>query len=91
MDVASFLNVKFENSLFFFDGRFRPVPLEQTWVFYYYFLFIFYRFIGVKCGPQSQVTGKEGGTTPMELLKQMDIVCYERMAQFVRDGHQVCV
>lgn len=30
LDVANFLRVNLEKGLFFFDGRFRPVPLTQT-------------------------------------------------------------
>lgn len=30
MDVARFLKVNPQKGLFFFDGRFRPVPLTQT-------------------------------------------------------------
>jgi hypothetical protein len=57
MDVATFLNVDLERNLFFFDGRFRPVPLEQT-------------FIGVKCGPVNTNTGKSS-TSQMEMQKQV--------------------
>ena len=32
LDVARFLNVNPYKGLFFFDGRFRPVPLAQTFV-----------------------------------------------------------
>ena len=32
LDVASFLQVHPEKGLFFFDGRFRPVPLSQTFI-----------------------------------------------------------
>lgn len=32
IDVARFLNVNPMSGLFFFDGRFRPVPLEQTFI-----------------------------------------------------------
>lgn len=32
MDVARFLNVDPKKGLFFFDGRFRPVPLAQTFI-----------------------------------------------------------
>ena len=32
MDVARFLRVNPEKGLFFFDGRFRPVPLTQVFV-----------------------------------------------------------
>lgn len=32
LDVARFLHVNFYQGLFFFDGRFRPVPLSQTFV-----------------------------------------------------------
>jgi replicative superfamily II helicase len=28
-DVAQFLGVDLEKGLFFFDGRFRPIPLTQ--------------------------------------------------------------
>lgn len=32
IDVARFLNVNPHRGLFFFDGRFRPVPLQQTFI-----------------------------------------------------------
>ncbi|KAE9553444.1 hypothetical protein FO519_003357 [Halicephalobus sp. NKZ332] len=32
IDVANFLQVDPEKGLFFFDGRFRPVPLSQTFI-----------------------------------------------------------
>lgn len=32
LDVARFLRVNFYKGLFFFDGRFRPVPLTQTFI-----------------------------------------------------------
>ncbi|XP_039272645.2 activating signal cointegrator 1 complex subunit 3-like [Styela clava] len=32
LDVASFLRVNPHKGLFYFDGRFRPVPLEQTFI-----------------------------------------------------------
>lgn len=32
VDVARFLNVNPHSGLFFFDGRFRPVPLAQTFI-----------------------------------------------------------
>lgn len=32
LDVATFLHVNPYIGLFFFDGRFRPVPLGQTFV-----------------------------------------------------------
>lgn len=32
LDVARFLNVDPKRGLFFFDGRFRPVPLAQTFI-----------------------------------------------------------
>eukprot|EP00656_Telonema_subtile_P033410 TRINITY_DN3701_c0_g1_i2.p1 TRINITY_DN3701_c0_g1~~TRINITY_DN3701_c0_g1_i2.p1 ORF type:complete len:1741 (-),score=696.10 TRINITY_DN3701_c0_g1_i2:270-5492(-) len=31
-DVAAFIRVKPETGLFFFDGSYRPVPLEQTYI-----------------------------------------------------------
>ena len=32
LDVARFLRVSPYKGLFFFDGRFRPVPLSQTFI-----------------------------------------------------------
>uniref|UniRef100_A0A914YTQ4 Activating signal cointegrator 1 complex subunit 3 n=1 Tax=Panagrolaimus superbus TaxID=310955 RepID=A0A914YTQ4_9BILA len=32
IDVATFLDINPEKGLFFFDGRFRPVPLAQTFI-----------------------------------------------------------
>ena len=32
LDVARFLHVNPQTGLFFFDGRFRPVPLAQTFI-----------------------------------------------------------
>jgi len=32
VDVARFLGVNLRKGLFFFDGRFRPVPLAQTFI-----------------------------------------------------------
>ena len=32
LDVARFLNVNPHKGLFYFDGRFRPVPLQQTYI-----------------------------------------------------------
>ena len=32
IDVAHFLRVNPYEGLFFFDGRFRPVPLKQTFI-----------------------------------------------------------
>lgn len=66
MDVAQFLRVNPFLGLFFFDGRFRPVPLAQT-------------FIGVK------------QPNPMRQKQDMDEICYEKVIEFVRGGHQVMV
>jgi len=32
VDVATFLRVKMDKGLYFFDNKFRPVPLEQTFI-----------------------------------------------------------
>ena len=66
IDVATFLRVNPYKGLFFFDGRFRPVPLGTT-------------FIGVK-----QVNA-------WKQKADMDEICYERVADLVRAGHQVMV
>ncbi|KRZ76461.1 Activating signal cointegrator 1 complex subunit 3 [Trichinella papuae] len=65
-DVAQFLHVNPNEGLFFFDNRFRPVPLTQI-------------FIGVK------------GNNKFVLNKNMDMICYEQVHRFVKNGHQVMV
>ncbi|KAK6170203.1 hypothetical protein SNE40_018654 [Patella caerulea] len=66
IDVARFLNVNPYLGLFFFDGRFRPVPLGQT-------------FIGIKT------------TNKVQQLQDFNTVCYEKVVEDVRKGHQVMV
>ncbi|KZC07318.1 Activating signal cointegrator 1 complex subunit 3 [Dufourea novaeangliae] len=66
VDVAKFLRVNPYRGLFYFDHRFRPVPLSQT-------------FIGVKA------------TAPLQQATDMDLICYEKVVEFVRNGHQVLV
>lgn len=65
-DVARFLRVNPNKGLFYFDHRFRPVPLSQT-------------FIGVKA------------TRPMQQMNDMDLVCYNKVVEMVRQDHQVMV
>ena len=43
-DVATFLRVDPTQGLFHFDGRFRPVPLAQTFVFLRKNIFLFFQF-----------------------------------------------
>lgn len=50
--------------LFYFDGRFRPVPLSQS-------------FVGIK------------STNVLNQLRDMDRVCYNKVIDNVRHGHQV--
>lgn len=66
IDVARFLRVNPYQGLFFFDGRFRPVPLSSC-------------FIGVK------------GNNNLQQLTQMDQVCYDKVVDLLKDGHQVMV
>ncbi|XP_011865347.1 PREDICTED: activating signal cointegrator 1 complex subunit 3 [Vollenhovia emeryi] len=66
LDVARFLRVNPNKGLFYFDHRFRPVPLSQT-------------FIGVKA------------VKPMQQMADMDLVCYNKVVEMVRQGHQVMV
>lgn len=63
-DVAQFLRVN-KKAVFYFDARFRPVPLSQT-------------FIGIK------------SLKPLQQMNDMDQVCYEKVYEMVRKGHQVC-
>lgn len=64
LDVARFLNVNPHKGLFYFDGRFRPVPLQQT-------------FIGIRA------------TGFLQQQKDMDEICYEKVLDNVKQGHQV--
>ncbi|XP_034936753.1 activating signal cointegrator 1 complex subunit 3 [Chelonus insularis] len=66
VDVARFLRVNPYKGLFYFDHRFRPVPLSQT-------------FIGVKA------------IKPMQQINDMDLVCYNKVVDMVKKGHQVMV
>ncbi|KAF3840310.1 hypothetical protein F7725_019027 [Dissostichus mawsoni] len=66
LDVASFLHVNPYIGLFFFDSRFRPVPLGQT-------------FVGVKA------------TNKIQQLHDMEEICYNKVLEQVKDGHQVMV
>ncbi|KAG7336122.1 hypothetical protein KOW79_000815 [Hemibagrus wyckioides] len=66
LDVASFLHVNPYIGLFFFDGRFRPVPLGQT-------------FVGIKT------------TNKIQQLHDMEEVCYNKVLEQIKAGHQVMV
>lgn len=61
LDVASFLKVNPRSGLFFFDNRFRSVPLTTS-------------FIGIRKKNENET---------------MDMVCYEKVVSFIREGHQV--
>lgn len=63
LDVASFLKVNTRTGLFFFDNRFRSVPLTTT-------------FVGCKKKNENET---------------MDMVCYEKVVGFIREGHQAMV
>ncbi|XP_054637611.1 activating signal cointegrator 1 complex subunit 3 isoform X1 [Dunckerocampus dactyliophorus] len=65
-DVATFLHVNPYIGLFFFDSRFRPVPLGQT-------------FVGVKA------------TNKIQQMHDMEEVCYDKVLEQVKAGHQVMV
>ncbi|XP_039972901.1 activating signal cointegrator 1 complex subunit 3 [Xiphias gladius] len=66
LDVAAFLHVNPYIGLFFFDSRFRPVPLGQT-------------FVGIKT------------TNKIQQLHDMEEVCYNKVLEQVKAGHQVMV
>ncbi|XP_045900311.1 activating signal cointegrator 1 complex subunit 3 [Micropterus dolomieu] len=66
LDVAAFLHVNPYIGLFFFDSRFRPVPLGQT-------------FVGIKT------------TSKIQQLHDMEEVCYNKVVEQVKAGHQVMV
>ncbi|VDK53455.1 unnamed protein product, partial [Anisakis simplex] len=71
VDVARFLRVNPYKGLFFFDSRFRPVPLAQT-------------FIGVR-KPVGSLSSSRFSSA------ELDEVCYEKVHQFAKQGHQVLV
>uniref|UniRef100_A0A8C6KKY3 Activating signal cointegrator 1 complex subunit 3 n=1 Tax=Nothobranchius furzeri TaxID=105023 RepID=A0A8C6KKY3_NOTFU len=66
LDVATFLHVNPYIGLFFFDSRFRPVPLGQT-------------FVGIKT------------TNKIQQIHDMEEVCYNKVLEQVKAGHQVMV
>lgn len=66
LDVAEFLRVNPKTGLFFFDSRFRPVPLIQT-------------FIGAK------------SMNKMQVLRDMDEICFERVKSHVQRNNQCLV
>ncbi|KAF3691498.1 Activating signal cointegrator 1 complex subunit 3 [Channa argus] len=66
LDVAAFLHVNPYIGLFFFDSRFRPVPLGQT-------------FVGIK------------STNKIQQLHDTEEVCYNKVLEQVKAGHQVMV
>lgn len=66
LDVATFLHVNPFIGLFFFDSRFRPVPLGMS-------------FVGVK------------STNKIQQLHDMEEVCYDKVLEQIRAGHQVMV
>ncbi|KAJ8984827.1 hypothetical protein NQ317_013026 [Molorchus minor] len=63
LDVATFLKVNPRTGLFFFDNRYRSVPLTTS-------------FIG--CKKKNEID-------------TMDMVCYEKIVGFIREGHQAMV
>lgn len=95
LDVASFLHVNPFIGLFYFDSRFRPVPLGQS-------------FVGIKTTnkvPSSQEIScyaKYNGflnhisvflivmfSSQIQQLHDMEEVCYEKVLEQIRAGHQV--
>ncbi|XP_032413978.1 activating signal cointegrator 1 complex subunit 3 isoform X1 [Xiphophorus hellerii] len=66
LDVAAFLHVNPYIGLFFFDSRFRPVPLGQT-------------FVAIKT------------TNKIQQIHDMEEVCYNKVLQQIKGGHQVMV
>lgn len=66
IDVARFLRVNPAIGLFFFDSRFRPIPLSQ-------------QFIGVKA------------SKTMQMMSDMNTICYDKCIEQLRNGKQVMV
>jgi activating signal cointegrator complex subunit 3 len=82
-DVATFLHVNPYSGLFSFDGRFRPVPLAQTFIgllkcSHYGFALIFILALGIKA------------VNIMQQVQDFNKVCYDKVVEQVEKGYQVC-
>uniref|UniRef100_A0A914KRM4 Activating signal cointegrator 1 complex subunit 3 n=1 Tax=Meloidogyne incognita TaxID=6306 RepID=A0A914KRM4_MELIC len=93
-DVATFLRVDPTQGLFHFDGRFRPVPLAQT-------------FLGVRDSERQAIVLqrerekaiRKGEKPPTKISQNklmtqkemMDEVCYQKCVKFLHDKHQVLI
>ncbi|CAK5114420.1 unnamed protein product [Meloidogyne enterolobii] len=93
-DVATFLRVDPTQGLFHFDGRFRPVPLAQT-------------FLGVRDSERQAIVLqrerekaiRKGEKPPTKISQNklmtqkemMDEVCYQKCVKFLYDKHQVLI
>lgn len=80
-DVADLLHVNPRRGLFFFDSRFRPVPLGMA-------------FVGVRVGATAAAAAlapNPGVSTNMANEQLMNQACYERVIEQLRQGQQVMV
>lgn len=79
LDVAQFLKVDSKRGLFFFDNRYFAL-LEIKYIF---LIMIHFRFRSVP------LTTSFIGVKKKNETDTMDMVCYEKVVDFIRDGHQV--
>nr|CDS26056.1 Activating signal cointegrator 1 complex subunit [Hymenolepis microstoma] len=78
VDVAALLRVNPKRGLFFFDSRFRPVPLGMS-------------FVGVRSDAAKALAPDNGGSTNTANEQLMNQVCYERVIEQLKQGEQVMV
>ena len=85
LDVARFLNVNPASGLFFFDGRFRPVPLQQTFIGRSPMKLLLNIFVLTTVFVVSGVKT----TNKVQQLVDFNMVAFEKVVEQVRNGQQV--
>ncbi|VUZ50971.1 unnamed protein product, partial [Hymenolepis diminuta] len=78
VDVAALLRVNPKRGLFYFDSRFRPVPLGMS-------------FVGVRSCAAASLASSSGGSANIANEQLMNQACYERVIEQLKRGEQVMV
>lgn len=78
VDVAALLRVNPKRGLFYFDARFRPVPLAMS-------------FVGVRSSAASSLAATNNASAKSANEELMNQACYERVIEQLRQGEQVMV
>lgn len=88
LDVATFLHVNPYTGLFSFDGRFRPVPLAQTFIGERFSLTS--SFIQVMTSTFRNLSGIKA-VNKMQQVQDFNRICYDKVLDQVEKGYQVMV